>query len=96
MILKTINKKKKNCDEGEDENNCQVINVPKYYDKNKPPSEIHAEVIIVDIMDIQEDHSTFDVYFSLKLTWIDKKLNFVHLKSAQDKNIVPEEERTKI
>ena len=84
------------CDKGEDENNCQVINVPRYYDKNKPPSEIHAKVKIVDIMEIQEDHSTFDVYFSLQLTWIDKKLNFVHLKSAADKNIIPEEERENI
>ena len=53
------------CDQGEDEENCQTLDVPSIYDKDQSPPEIFMDINVVDILSIYESHSTFDVYFTL-------------------------------
>ena len=55
------------CYQGEDEENCKIMEVPFIYDIEKSPPEIFIEINIVDILSIYESHSTFDVFFNLKI-----------------------------
>ena len=84
------------CDSGEDEDNCALLKLPKYYNKYDPPKEVLVNITIVDIMTINEDDSSFDVYFSMKVKWFDKKLKFIYLKNKDEANIVSEDEKISI
>ena len=53
----------RHCQSGEDEVNCTMIDIPEYYDKMDPPEKVFANISIVDVMAIDEDDSSFDVYF---------------------------------
>ena len=84
------------CDNGEDEDNCALLKLPKYYNKYDPPKEVLVNITIVDIMTINEDDSSFDVYFSMRVKWFDKKLKFIYLKNKDEANIVSEDEKISI
>ena len=79
------------CQSGEDEVNCTMINIPEYYDKMDPPEEAVANITIMDIMDVDEDDSSYVVYFRLSVKWYDRKLDFHYLKNKDYANIIPEE-----
>ena len=57
----------KDCDYGEDEEDCQILEVPSIYDKEQGPTAIFVDINVVDILSIYESHSTFDVYFMVKI-----------------------------
>ena len=55
------------CYHGEDEENCKILELPFIYDNEQSPPEIFIEINVVDILSIYESHSTFDVFFNLKI-----------------------------
>ena len=76
------------CQSGEDEVNCTMIDIPEYYDKMDPPEEVFAHISIVDIMAVDEEDSSFDVYFHHSVKWYDRKLEFQFLKNNHFTNNV--------
>ena len=68
-----------------------MIDIPEYYDKMDPPEEAVANITIMDIMDVDEDDSSYVVYFRLIVKWYDRKLDFHYLKNKDYANIIPEE-----
>ena len=78
----------RHCQSGEDEVNCTMIDIPEYYDKMDPPEKVFANISIVDVMAIDEDDSSFDVYFHLSVKWYDRKLEFQFLKNNHFANNV--------
>lgn len=92
------------CTNMEDETeDCDILRVPQYYDTNLPPFSVHrtedrrteieyAEVGVVftvlDILDINEQNSVFEIYFMIKLSWRDFKLEYEFLKDDEDKNLI--------
>ena len=86
----------RHCDSGEDELNCQLIQLPNTYDKMVPPSTLSIDFNIEKILGINDHDSTFDVYFSIKITWFDKKVKFNYLKTNNHVNNVPNAARNEI
>ena len=70
-----------NCATEEDEDDCAKVKLPTHYNKYDPPNEIFVNLTIVDIMDINEEDSTFDIYFGMiiKLRFLDSIIH--HFKS---------------
>ena len=86
----------RHCASGEDELNCHMIDLPNNYDKMIPPAKVSVDFNIENILGINDYESTFDVYFTVNITWFDNKLSFHYLKNNQDENIVPNVERSSI
>ena len=89
------------CQNKEDETDCDILRVPDYYDTNLPPflvrttenreteieyAEISAVFTVLDILDINEQNSVFEIYFMIQLSWKDFKLEYEFLKDAEEKN----------
>ena len=85
-----------NSEEDENEANCEFIDIPKYYEKYVPRKEVFINLSIVDIMTIDQDQSSFDVFFQIKMRWFDNKLMFHYLKDNDYANILAEDEKAKI
>ena len=86
----------KHCPTGEDEDDYELIEVPKNYEKMVPPASIFVDFIIEKILGINYHESTFDVSFGINITWFDRELNFHYLKNNENENIIPKEEKEKI
>ena len=83
----------RHCDSGEDEIGCQLIKMPNDYDKNIAPLNVSIDFNILDIQGIHDNDDSFDVYFSINITWYDKKLMFRYLNNNEDVNTVSIEEQ---
>ena len=97
------------CQNKDDEaEGCDILRVPQYYHTNLPPFSVHrtqdrdikiqyAEVgvafTVLDILDINEQHSVFEIYFMIKLSWTDFKLEYEFLKDDEDKNLIQNSSR---
>jgi len=89
----------RHCDSGEDEDpviDCGRIELPNNYNKITPPSQVSLDFNINKILGINDYDSTFDVYFSINITWYDGQLKFKYLKNNSDVNILTREEKNKI
>ena len=84
------------CESGEDEDFCEMIKVPKYYNKYDPPKQVYVNISIVDILTINEDDSSFDLHFHMKMKWFDEQLKFEFLKVDGYANIVSKEQKSQI
>ena len=84
------------CESGEDEDFCEMIKVPKYYNKYDPPKQVYVNISIVDILTINEDDSSFDLHFHMKMKWFDEQLKFEFLKVDDYANIVSKEQKSQI
>ena len=78
------------CPSGDDELMCTMIHIPELYNKLEPPEEVFANISIVDIMAVDEEDSSFEVYFRLSVKWFDRSLEFRYLKNEDYANIIPE------
>ena len=85
-----------NCESGEDEQDCQMIDIPSAYNKLLPPSDILVDFDVVRILGINDHYSTFGVYFTTQISWFDNKLKFYYLNDLSDVNIIPKDEKTNI
>ena len=55
------------CADGGDELKCKMIETYKNYDKSKGPQKIFVNLNILDLLTIDESHSSFELYFWLKI-----------------------------
>ena len=87
------------CQDGSDEANCSIVKLPLFgYNNNLPVIEImegtdsfltlNSTFTLLDVFDISEEESLFDIKFSLHLTWFDKNLQFTFLKNLEKKNVL--------
>ena len=76
------------CDQGEDEEDCKMIDIPRTYNKLVPPSNISVDFNIERILGINDNDATLDLYFTVNITWFDRKLKFHNLKNITHKNII--------
>ena len=86
------------CDEGEDEQNCQLIEVPRSYSKMVPPSNVTVDFNIEEILGINDNDATLDLNFRIHTRWFDTDLKFHYLKNNVHRHInsVPNNEITRI
>ena len=90
-----------NCRDKSDERNCDMVKMPDYqYEKIRPPSQIikvnnkkvfsfvdvFATFTILDVLEINDAGSFFDVFFKLGLQWRDLHLKFEFLKDNPSMN----------
>ena len=83
------------CNNKEDEKGCQMIlsdtksDMPpitvQSLDKYKN-TEVQASFTVMDVLDVNEQESMFDIYFMLELSWIDHNVNYAFLKKDTSHN----------
>ena len=84
---------KLDCDDGTDEENCKILQVPKSYAKDIPPaSNITMAIHIIEIVDVSENYNTITIRFRLLLEWKDSRLKYKNLRTKSDSNVVPDDE----
>ena len=88
------------CQNGEDEKDCELVSKPEYYNPTLTPmnaiedlngikfleTNISVNVTIMDILNVDEGKSSFEIYFILRLSWFDKELSFPFLKENEERN----------
>ena len=81
------------CSEGEDESQCNLVELSSSYMKDLPPlSNVSLAIDIIQIVETKEQENTITLMFQLVLTWKDSRLKFLNLKPEPIKNIVSEKE----
>ena len=86
-----------NCEDRSDERNCTNIDLPEYgYNKDLPSIEfkndekklleINSTFTFLNIFDIDEGESSFDLYFMIHFEWFDNDLQFRFLKDDDNDN----------
>ena len=100
---------RKDCDDGSDEDECKLLQIPESYDKSLPPEMsdeverpneifIQVDVINVDIVDTVAMVVGLTVEFVLK--WKDHKVNYENLQKFKNERgsvkIIPNQEKNKI
>ena len=73
-----------------------MVIFPEFYDKLLPPSKfdsvmqsitiVKGNFTVLDLLDIDEIDSTFDIYFKLDMSWYDINLKYLFLNDLDDKN----------
>ena len=97
------------CEDGSDEERCNLISLQKGYKKDVPPfTRISASndtilpvpIIIsmnlIKIMNINEDANTIDLQFQISLEWKDHRITFNNLKRKTFLNVLAEKEKKEI
>ena len=86
-----------------DENNCEKVIIDGTYQNFLPPPTEKQDKFIVklsievkDIQDIEEMSKTFQVPFTLFLSWFDSRLQFKDLKEDEGFNLLSENEKSAI
>ena len=51
-------------------------------------AEVSVAFTVLDILDVSEQNSEFEIYFMIQLWWNDFKLEFEFLKDVEDKNLL--------
>ena len=51
-------------------------------------AEVSVAFTVLDILDVSEQNSEFEIYFMIQLSWNDFKLEFEFLKDVEDKNLL--------
>ena len=70
------------CDEGEDEDNCKMIEIPRTYNRDLPPSDISVDFNIYKILGINDNDATLVLHFRINVRWCDSNLKFHNLKNS--------------
>ena len=92
----------RNCDDKEDEEDCNVLNLPANYNSNFPPiatkqegrmvsmvkTLVKAKIDNLNVLDISFEGSSFIVLFNLRLEWNDERVTFNFLKKLNEKNMI--------
>ena len=100
----------KDCDDGSDEDECSLIDIPANYDKSAAPkhtngeelkaNEIFLQVKIINFDFIDALSNTVGLTVELKFSWVDPKIDFENAKDLNDKSeelrIVPQFQKDKI
>ena len=95
------------CTGQEDERNCSFLSFDNLeYDRNRPPIDyrngeiklttLQATFTVMNILDINEGDSTFELHFRLEVQWFDKNVQFDFLKDQYYDNALSEELKNKI
>ena len=95
------------CEDGTDEKNCTFLHIDGYgNDSERPPIEfVKGEIKLLDLLatfnilevfEVNEVESTFDIYFILEIKWNDKDLNFEFLKDEEHQNFLTKDAKSKI
>ena len=90
------------CREEEDEKNCSFLFFDKFgYDPKRPPIDyrngqvklpnLEATFTVIQILDINEGDSIFDLHFQLQIQWFDKTVQFDFLKDQELENSLSED-----
>ena len=80
-----------NCNDGTDEEDCTIVDIPGSYAKDVPPrSNLTIGVMIQDIIDISKSH--IDIRFEIIFSWVDDRLKFRNIKNESYMNLIPEDE----
>ena len=95
------------CEDRTDERNCTFLHFRDYgNDSERPPIEfqkgeikllnLSATFNVLDVFEVNEVESTFDIYFILEVQWHDKDLDFEFLKLKDQENFLTLGEKKKI
>ena len=90
------------CEGEDDEQDCIDVIVPQTYDSQRPSltySRVHGkkiyskakidiEVTILDVLQIDEEDSIFEVFYEMNLMWYDPQLKYDFLKTQISGNII--------
>ena len=91
----------RDCQDGSDERDCEIVKLPEFgYNKNLPAVQnsnkevkdsflyINVTFIVLELFDISETDSSFDIKFLLHLVWFDENLSFRFLKNSEKRNVI--------
>ena len=88
------------CEDLSDEKDCSLIVFPSHYQNDFPslqlkngrkhPLTLEANLTILNIFNIDDVGSTFDLNFLLTVEWFDKDLTFQFLKNSDFENVLSE------
>ncbi|XP_037793390.1 uncharacterized protein LOC119588815 [Penaeus monodon] len=82
------------CQDRSDESRCATALLDKDYQKDIPPNiplSIKAYISFEDIREFSLLSKTFEVYMNVTLLWFDPWLTFLHLASAEERDVVTAE-----
>ncbi|XP_042203727.1 uncharacterized protein LOC121853570 [Homarus americanus] len=91
------------CDDGDDEDDCEIIVLNRGYRRHLPPVEaegsllkLSPSVTLSRFTDINDIKMTFAIEFHIALSWKDGRLNFRHLITKKKNTVLGEEEVARI
>ena len=73
------------------------MSLPLTYNNDKPKPSVTVNITVLDILDVNIQKSTFDIYFVQEAYWYDTELSFLFLRDENVENILHHiEDRNKI
>ena len=76
------------CQDGSDEVNCSMVNIPFDYDNLHPKPDVSVKIQILDLLDVDDASSSFEIYFEQEISWYDSSLTYSFLKNQSIKNFL--------
>ena len=102
----------RHCRDHSDEADCGLVIFPESYDKlapskfeidsfktqqqSKPLFTVNGNLTVLDLLDISEIGSTFNLYFKLDIKWFDISLKYQFLHDFDEKNAFEQEQLNQI
>ena len=97
------------CEDGSDEEDCNMLSLASGYNKVVPPytkdgrlnknirrADIGVSVTLFKIVSINERESTIDLQFEIALTWKDQRITFSNLKTKSTLNALSKYDKDSI
>ena len=92
------------CEDGSDEERCQLFSLAKGYNKVVPPYmksknrtieplPIDVSIMLLKIMSIDEKENTIDLQFEITLEWKDHRITYNNLKRDFSLNALTDDEK---
>ena len=94
----------KDCKDGSDEESCNLVNIPKSYDKihspvnyseEEHPVNLKTQVIIINVDKVDALNMAIGITFEVQIKWKDSRLNYENIK-PHDKNLLSLEAANKL
>ena len=76
------------CQDGSDEDSCSMVDIPFDYDVLHPKPEVSVKIEILDLLNVDDKSSSFEIYFEQITSWYDPNLSYNFLKNQSIKNFL--------
>ena len=100
---------KRDCDDGSDEESCDVLRIPSSYDSSLPPelddeinqpNNIYAQIKVINVDEVNTVTMTIGLTIELFFSWRDHRINYANLQDFKDEidafKLVPAEEKIQV
>ena len=84
------------CQDRTDEISCSMVRIPFDYDSQHPKDEVSLHLTILDLLHVDDESSSFEIFFEQEISWCDSELTYSFLKNESIKNFLYPRTREKM